>query len=319
MSINAQSDNLSLAYYCQRFSALKVSSTKQRGNAHYKPILLLAVIDLIAQGIIKENKIYVEDILLENFNKYWVIIAEDSSYKGGLHYPFMHLQSEGFWHIKFSSDFKGLQPKTLNQLKKSVEYASFDSNLFALLQDSQYCQVLIDHLVANWFGESQKSLELILTLNKNFEQEEKKDVKIFNSEDLPRWSMRKSAIRNAFFRKSLVQIYDYSCAICELKVIKNINQNIVDGAHIKPFSIFYDSSINNGICFCKNHHWAFDMGWFTIDDDYKIIVTSDLQEKSPNAQPLRYFSGKSMILPPNEEYLPSCESLQWHRQNVFAS
>ncbi|WP_396336459.1 HNH endonuclease [Fischerella sp. JS2] len=28
---------------------------------------------------------------------------------------------------------------------------------------------------------------------------------------------------------------------------------------------FYDNIIINGISFCKNHHWAFDRSWFTVN------------------------------------------------------
>jgi putative restriction endonuclease len=107
------------------------------------------------------------------------------------------------------------------------------------------------------------------------------------------------------------------CAFCRLKVMRNITQNIVDGSHIKPFSKFYDNQINNGISLCKNHHWAFDQGWFAIDDNYRIIVANDLEEESPNAKPMKDFHSQTILLPTAEQYLPRLESLQWHRLNVF--
>ncbi|WP_309232613.1 hypothetical protein [Cylindrospermum sp. FACHB-282] len=87
-----------LREYCQRFSQLNVSSSRKRGSAQHKPILLLSVIDLIAQGIITNNKIPVSDDLIQTFDKYWNLIGSQS-YKGGLHYPFFHLQNEGFWYL----------------------------------------------------------------------------------------------------------------------------------------------------------------------------------------------------------------------------
>lgn len=91
----------------------------------------------------------------------------------------------------------------------------------------------------------------------------------------------------------------------------------MDGAHIKPFAQFYDSRIHNGIALCKNHHWAFDRGWFTVDEQYKIIVSKELQEISPHSKPMKDFHGERLLLPNQEQYLPELESLQWHRQNVF--
>lgn len=72
-----------------------------------------------------------------------------------------------------------------------------------------------------------------------------------------------------------------------MKVTMSIKQNIVDGAHIKPFAKFSDNRIDNGISLCKNHHWAFDKGLFTIYDNYKIIVSNNFQEESPNSKPMK--------------------------------
>lgn len=60
-----------LRFYCEKFSKLKVSNSRKRGNAQYKPILLLTVIDLIMSGVITNNQIFVSDELIQAFNKYW--------------------------------------------------------------------------------------------------------------------------------------------------------------------------------------------------------------------------------------------------------
>ena len=98
---------------------------------------------------------------------------------------------------------------------------------------------------------------------------------------------------------------------------KTVKQNIVDGAHIKPFSLFFDNKIANGIALCKNHHWAFDRGWFTVDEQYKIIISNDLEEVSPHTKPMKDFHGEKLLLPQTEQFFPEIEALQWHRQNIF--
>lgn len=308
---NSQRD---IVYYSKLFANLNVSSSRQRGNAHYKPILLLSVIDLIAQGIIVDNRILVSDELINTFNKYWNLLAS-GSYKGGLHYPFFHLQTEGFWYLELKPVFNGIQPKTTKKLKESVEYAFLDSQLFDLLADSIFRQELVDTLVAVWFSANKKELEDILQVNREFHDSPLFDLD--NTDKDQKTVLRKSVIRNAFFRKAIVHIYDYRCAFCRLKVTREINQNIVDGAHIKPFSEFYDSKIDNGLALCKNHHWAFDRGWFSVDEDYRIIVASDFKEESPNAKPMKEFHQEMIFLPNDEIYYPSREALQWHRNNKF--
>ncbi len=314
MSVGQEPDNKNLAYYRQRFSELNPSKNKKKesGNAPYKPILLLSVIDLITQGLIQDNRIPVSDDLIDTFNRYWQVLASDSSYKGGLHYPFLYLQSEEFWYVKFKPEFQGLQPKTTNKLKEAVEYAHLDNQLFDLLQDEISRQELIDTLIAVWFSVNQKELAELLQVNQNFQ--DFTQTELSNPENEPKFILRRSVVRKAVFRKAIVQIYDYRCAFCRLKSIRAITQNIVDGAHIKPYSEYYDNSVGNGISFCKNHHWGFDHGWFCIDDNYKIIVASDLQEESPYARPMREFHGETILLPSSEEYFPSPEALRWHRK-----
>lgn len=308
-----------IAYYCQRLAELNVSNSRKRGNAQYKPILLLSVIDLIARGIITTNEIPVSDELIQTFERYWNVIGSPS-YKGGLHYPFLHLQNEGFWYLKFKPKFNGLQPKTINKLKEAVEYAYLENELFNFLQDEFCRKELIDALVTAFFSDNENDIEAILQINQTFQDdavEIEKLIETGNLETNPRWSLKRAVIRNAFFRKAIVHVYDYRCAFCGLKVTKKVNQNIVDDAHIKPFSQFYDNKIRNGIALCKNHHWAFDRGWFAVDEQYKIIVSNDLEEASPHTKPMKDFHGETILLPNTEQLFPELEALHWHRQNIF--
>ena len=54
-------------------------------------------------------------------------------------------------------------------------------------------------------------------------------------------------MRDAAFRRVVVSVYEYRCALCGLQVLNSLDQNIVDGAHIQPFSQFYDDRIDNGL------------------------------------------------------------------------
>ncbi|MEY2977800.1 MAG: hypothetical protein RLZZ435_1939 [Cyanobacteriota bacterium] len=52
------SSSSDLSHYCHKFERLKVNKHKKRGVAPHKPILLLSVIELIAQNKIAANRIY---------------------------------------------------------------------------------------------------------------------------------------------------------------------------------------------------------------------------------------------------------------------
>jgi putative restriction endonuclease len=305
-----------LAYYCNCFARLNVSKTKERGTANHKPILILSVLELITQQSIVKNQIYVSSELIDIFKKYWSILVNNSIYTDALHYPFVHLQSDNFWKVKFKDIYKGERIKTTNKLKEKVEYAYLDDELFDLLQDSFTRQILVDSLVATWFADSKLSLDgRSLDIDMEFDRVDRAELPNLDS-DL-KITLRKSIVRNSFFRKLVVREYDYRCAFCKLRITRDPNQNIVDGAHIKPFSEFLDSKIDNGLSLCKNHHWAFDLGWFSVDDNYQILVAKGLDDNSPYTRAMKDFDREPIALPSNERYFPRLESLRWHRENKF--
>lgn len=312
---------LSLVDYCESFAQLKVNKSRKRGDAPYKPILLLSVIDLISQGRINKNKIFISDELIDTFNKYWDLVSS-GAFNGGLALPFFHLKNEKpkFWHLKYNSEYDGGRPQTVPKLREDVDYAYLNDELFSFLLKDSARQELIDALIAAWFSSSQRDLEDLLKVNEDFEKSLVDIENIDESENFdqnPKFYFKKSVVRNAFFRKSIVHIYDYKCALCALKVTQSLTQNIVDGAHIKPLAKFYDSRVTNGIAFCKNHHWAFDKGIFSINSQYKIIVSRNFEEDSPNSKPIKDFHGESILLPKSEKFLPNPEALDWHQENIF--
>jgi putative restriction endonuclease len=315
MSKPLQENQKNLAYYCNCFAKLNVSKTKERGTANHKPILILSVLELITQQSIVKNRIFVSNELIETFKRYWSILVTDSIYTDALHYPFVHLRREGFWHVKFKDTYEGDRIKTTNKLKEKVEYAYLDNELFALLQDEFSRQVLVDSLVSTWFADSRSNLGNLLDIDLEFDQVEEPELQNLDHE--VKITLRKSIVRNSFFRKLVVREYDYRCAFCKLRIIRDPNQNIVDGAHIKPFSEFLDSKIDNGLSLCKNHHWAFDLGWFSVDDNYRILVAQGLDDDSPYTRLMKDFDREPIALPSNERYFPRLESLKWHRDNKF--
>ena len=322
MTTGEESQNKNLAYYRNCFSQINVGKNKQGGDALNQPIMLLSVIELITQGLLKENNITISDELINTFKKYWSVLTSDSFKGVNFAIPFFHLKNREpkFWYVKFSEQYEGGRAQTINTLKRDVDSAKLDEELFNLLQDTNARQELIDILISSWFSSNKKQIEDVLTINESLQDStwDKLDSsESVNTDGLPKMYLKKSLFREVFFRKSVVHLYDYRCAFCRLKVTRSLSQSIVDGAHIKPFSEFYDNRVDNGLSLCKNHHWAFDRGWFAVDDRYQIIVASDLQEDSPHPRLMKEFHGELILLPNSEQYYPRKDALQWHRKNVF--
>ena len=304
--------------YCDRFSSLKVYKTKQRGDALNKPILLLSVITLIEQKVIEDKYIYIiSDELIECFKKYWRIIVGRDFLARDFVLPFFHLKNEQpkFWYLEYSQEYDGGRPESIPKLRRDVNRAYIDDELFNLINNPITRQELIDALVGYWFPENE-NLEEVLKINNQWDEIEEK-IKL---DEVPnnqvKFQKTTSLVRDAFFRKSIIYTYECRCCFCGLK-INHKYSNIIDAAHIKPLAKFYDNRINNGIALCKNHHWAFDIGLFSINENYRIIVANNFEEDSPQAKSIKSFDGSPIILPHQSKYYPMLQSLQWHRENVF--
>lgn len=147
----------------------------------------------------------------------------------------------------------------------------------------------------------------------------------FDKNKIVRQVMREVKIRKRGFRLAVLESYDYSCAYCGMK-IQSPDSMLweVEAAHIVPHRLKGKDDIWNAISLCHLHHWAFDVGWFTLLDDYSIRISSKINNLSPDLGKfgethfLTDFNNKSQILLPfKEEIYPHKNSLDWHRQNIF--
>jgi putative restriction endonuclease len=320
-----------LAYYVKKFSS-KSTSNKTGLNvspgAPNKPILLLSVIEMITTRQITRNQVPLNAELIATFLKLWSHLGGDRKSDIGL--PFYHLTSDGFWHYQMKPGFGGLiaakvKIRTPSTIRETVEYAYLDPELWQLLQNPSDRTLLTQTLINSWFSDAcggrslrTQDIEPLLQVNAFAELEEQlrsQGGKIYQPEELE--DEQNVIVRDGAFRKIVISTYNHTCAFCGLQILDSDGKNIVDGSHIKPFSKFYDDRINNGLSLCKNHHWAFDRGWFTIDDDYRIVVSDSIREVSPNAKPMREFVGDRITLPAQQQYYPRLDALAWHRENMF--
>lgn len=80
-----------------------------------------------------------------------------------------------------------------------------------------------------------------------------------------------SLFNTVSFRDFIMVGYDNLCAITGM-VIRYESYMNLEAAHIKPKSHGGLFLPNNGMALCRDLHWAFDKGFFTLDDDLKVVV-----------------------------------------------
>jgi len=122
----------------------------------------------------------------------------------------------------------------------------------------------------------------------------------------------KRAQRDNQFQEKIKEAYNQSCAVCGSQRRTPDGRPEVEAAHIRPVSKDGRDTITNGIALCKLHHWAFDNGWISINNDYSIIVL-EAPEVAGYDDFIKY-QDKQIDLPESQDKLPDKQNLKFHRQ-----
>ncbi len=137
-----------------------------------------------------------------------------------------------------------------------------------------------------------------------------------------------SLLRTRGFRQAVIEAYSHRCAVCGLKI--QSPDSIaweVQAAHIVPNGLRGRDDICNGVALCRLHHWAFDVGWFTLLDDYKLQVSPKISSLPADIGRIDKYQflqalGKKRThihLPRRRDIYPHQNAMNWHRQNVFTT
>lgn len=125
----------------------------------------------------------------------------------------------------------------------------------------------------------------------------------------------KTRVNQSVFRKMVVANYSSKCAITGIDI-----PDLLFASHILPWSKDENERLNpeNGICLSALYDRAFDQGYITFDENYKILLSSSLKKK----EKMEYY-GNSFALIENKsisspkKYMPKKEFLEYHRDVIF--
>ncbi len=111
----------------------------------------------------------------------------------------------------------------------------------------------------------------------------------------------------AGFRQILIDAYTQKCAVTGTDV-----SPILEAAHIYPYSGPETNVLQNGILLRADWHTLFDLGLWTLDDDYRIILAPGI-----TSEEYRKYHNTPMRLPKLASHHPSSKAIKWHRSIVF--
>jgi putative restriction endonuclease len=128
-------------------------------------------------------------------------------------------------------------------------------------------------------------------------------------------SISPSRRRDPNFRPRVLNAYEYQCAVCGFSLKLGTLPVALEAAHIKWHQAGGPEEPSNGLALCSLHHKLFDLGAFTISDDFCLEESN--QTNSAGKNTVSDFRGQKIFLPQEPNEHPDKEYLRWHKSEVF--
>ena len=293
------------AYWLKQVATLKVD--KARGDpAPHKPLLLLVILDLIQEKLLQQEILALTGELAFRFCTYWTVVAARRKQAPDIRMPFHHLKSGGFW-AALTEDYKSSPDKKL------TAFVKLDSSFLNCTQDADFRDKARRLLVGKYFTDDEQ-IALCSLLNISVPT----DAYVLRESAAYERAAAVEQGREARFRLTVIPAYNYTCALTGYRLVTIDSGSIVDAAHIHRFADSRNNDPRNGMALCKNAHWLFDMGLWTLGDDYKVrVATTKFSESGSDVLLLKSMEGQKIRLPTDTKYWPDPIQLAWHRMNRF--
>lgn len=320
------------AKYLKMFSKLRSDASRARWTdttcyrAPHKPVLLLSVLDLIAQGMVMTNLVEFTPDLSELFKLYWTRVMPPDR-RPNLALPFFHLKSDGFWHLVPQSGKEAFlenadQIRSINQLRDTILGARFDERLFEQLLVEMNRNKLRNLLIERYFSPEMRPALLEQSLiNVEAFRYSQRLLEGARTQPMKERTVEpeqyRPASRDQGFRRAVVAAYEHRCALCGIRMLTPDGHTAVVGAHIIPWSISHNDDPRNGMALCQLCHWAFDEGLLGVSTDYIVLTSGSLVADDNIPGHLVMMKGRPIIGPTEECLWPDKDSLNWHQRTVF--
>jgi putative restriction endonuclease len=234
------------------------------------------------------------------------VVAARRKQRPDIRMPFHHMKSGGFW-AALTEEGKPSPDKKL------TAFVKLDSSFLKCVHDQDFRSKARRLLAGNYFsGEEQVALCAMLDMDVP-----SKALVLRETADVEQAAAVEQG-REARFRLTVVPAYNYTCALTGYRLVTISSGSVVDAAHIHRFANSRNNDPRNGMALCKNAHWLFDSGLWTLGDDYRVRVASTkFSESGTDALLLKSFEGRKILLPADSKLWPDQIHLAWHRVNRF--
>ncbi|MDB5388098.1 MAG: hypothetical protein JWM11_3744 [Planctomycetaceae bacterium] len=283
-----------------------IDLNKARNNAPHKPLLLLVFLEMIEKGEFVGGNLVLTPELAYRFDTFFDVAKHRRSARPDVRMPFHHLSTQGFWSARMVND-------EMSKHRSTTAYVVPNPEFVEACRDPEFRHQARCLLISTHFEPAERNaLYHLVGLEIPVEDAVTRNAFFENVHDA------ENAGRSARFRLDIVSAYNYICALTGYRVTTISAGAIVDAAHIHQFADSRNNDPLNGIALCKNAHWQFDVGLWSVDDEYRVLVATEaFSEASPNQTPLMVMQGQRLLLPRDQSIWPSRVHLAWHRSRKF--
>jgi putative restriction endonuclease len=205
---------------------------------------------------------------------------------------------------------------------KLSNFASFDPyhkarGVKGMQNTSKLDKIIWDEFTSNWdvlIFESENTLasKQKTTIEKKYKL---KLEDIENKKGEHRTAEVKIRVNQDFFRKVILSIYSFKCAISGIDI-----PDLLIASHIIPWAKNEKERVNphNGICLSPLYDRCFDRGYIGITPEYSLSISKELKANIHKDYFNRHFGeyeNSKISLP--DKFLPKPDFLDYHYQTIF--
>lgn len=298
----------SLNHYLVKLTSLNQSGRRENPAPH-KPILLLALIDYVAETKVTENYIHIDNRLLELYKHNWEAYVKGNNYRSQIEAPLYHLQNDKFWTAYLLNGDKLDKSRGISK----ISHGTFAKDFFQLIASINYRPIIRTIIIEHYFSDAQPQTELHEREQPSYFTEYQQMITDPSAKRAYIRTIKECEgfVRSYIFRKKLLPLYKNQCCISGISTTPDIW--LVEACHIEPFSESGNNHLTNGIPLCRNLHRYFDAGLISIDKQYHVIAKSDLIE-TPSIFNITPLIGSQIQLPTQVSYYPNQKYLEQHRK-----
>jgi putative restriction endonuclease len=281
------------------------------GSPHerpHKPLLLLAALDLIDEGLATPDRIPWCQALRDRFSSRFLLVRKHND-QNTPENPFYYLQHQGFWQAWIEDGNTRLKLQSTPLVRDMGRIFGYFTEGF-------------EHLAAIPATRNLLRKALISRYFPQLLQIEDQPSLIDNRQSTPQATEEPLEYgRSPAFRRLILDIYDHQCAACGLRIKLPAGNDVsfIDAAHLIPFSASRNDHPTNGLALCKNHHWAMDRDIIAPGPDHHWHVSNVIDPRRSNGErEIHELAGKSLLLPQDPAFHPDAKGLAWRCERLSA-